>query len=124
DRGGARQGEKDHQDPPAASHGQDAGTLLRGAGTPALTGPNCHASRWLLPPFLTEAGAAAPSGARLGCLRRRPGVLGLAVEDDVRVGVLEGPIAVGDLGLELPRRPTRVPDEDPQAIHRLVTAEQ
>src|SRR5213076_1527895 len=52
--------------------------------------------------------ARRSSGAALRRLRCGPGVLGLAVENLIRLGVLEGPVAACDLGLELTRSPARV----------------
>src|ERR1700726_4911880 len=63
-------------------------------------------------------------GAALWGLRHGPGVLGLTVEDRLRLGALESPVAVCDLGLKLPRRPAGVAEEDPQTVHGLVAAEQ
>src|SRR5713101_5049557 len=51
-------------------------------------------------------------------------VLGLTVEDRPRLGALESPVAVCDLGLKLTRCPAGVADEDPQTVHGLVAAEQ
>jgi hypothetical protein len=42
------------------------------------------------------------------------GVLGLAIEDRLRVCALESPVAMSDLGLKLTRCPAGVADEDPQ----------
>src|ERR1700722_5690463 len=63
-------------------------------------------------------------GVGLWRLRRGPGVLGLAVEDRLRFGALESPVAVCDLGLKLTRCPAGVADEDPQTVHGLVAAKQ
>src|ERR1700730_9847715 len=63
-------------------------------------------------------------GAALWGLRHGPGVLGLTVEDRLRLGALESPVAVCDLGLELTRCPAGVADEDPQTAHGLIAAEQ
>src|SRR5258708_1494054 len=63
-------------------------------------------------------------GAGLWRLRRGPGVLGLAVEDRLRVGALQSPVAVCDLGLKLTWCPAGVADEDPQTVHGLLAAEQ
>src|SRR6202047_3772374 len=62
-------------------------------------------------------------GAALWGLRHGPGVLGLTVEDRLRLGALESPVAVCDLSLKLTRCPAGVADEDPQTVHGLVTAE-
>ena len=51
-------------------------------------------------------------------------MLGLAVEDRLRFGALESPVAVCDLALELTRCPAGVADEDPQTVHGLLAAEQ
>ncbi len=51
-------------------------------------------------------------------------MLGLTVEDRPRLGALESPVAVCDLGLKLTRCPAGVADEDPQTVHGLVAAEQ
>src|SRR4029077_20631509 len=59
-----------------------------------------------------------------GPLPLGPGPLGLSVEDRARLGGREGPIAAGNLGLELTGRPARVANEDAQTFHRLVAAEQ
>src|ERR1700751_1581416 len=69
---------------------------------------------------------ARRSGAAVGILllRRRPGVLGLAIEDRVRLGPLECPGAPGDLRLELTWCPARVADEDPQTVHGLLPSQQ
>jgi hypothetical protein len=49
-------------------------------------------------------------------------VLGLSVEDRVRLGGRKAPIAARDLGLKLTKRPARVADEDPQTVHGLASA--
>ena len=51
-------------------------------------------------------------------------MLGLAVEDRLRLGALESPVALCDLDLELTRCPAGVADENPQTVHGLVAAEQ
>src|SRR5215831_21383139 len=73
----------------------------------------------------TTSRGRGSSGAAIRILARgRPGVLGPALEDRIRVGALERPRAARNLGLELARRPARMTDEDPQAIHWLVAPEQ
>src|SRR5271156_4977110 len=57
-------------------------------------------------------------------LRRGPWMLGLTLEDRVRVGAPRSPVAAIDLGFELTRRPARVTEEDFQAVHGLVAAEE
>src|SRR5215469_1599845 len=65
------------------------------------------------------------SGAAIGVLGRgRPRVLGLALEDRIRVCVLERPRTARNLSLELSRRPARMADVDPQALQRLLATEQ
>src|SRR5262249_23573976 len=71
-----------------------------------------------------RVGIRQVSGAALWGPRRGPWMVGLAVEDRIRFSVLEGPIATCDFSFELPRRPARVADEDPQAIQGLVATEQ
>ena len=51
-------------------------------------------------------------------------MLGLGIEDRLRVCALESPVAVPDLGLKLTRCPAGVADEDSQTVHRLVAAQQ
>src|SRR5437879_7284469 len=58
-------------------------------------------------------------GAGLWCLRRGPGVLGLSIEDRLRVCALESPVAVPDLGLKLTRCPAGVADEEDRKSTRL-----
>src|SRR5580704_10325873 len=57
-------------------------------------------------------------------LRPGPGMVGFAVENCLRIRALEGPIAAVDFRLELAGRPARVSDEDTQAPHGLVAAEE
>src|SRR5215469_5915230 len=75
-------------------------------------------------PHLSGVALLGSSSAALRGVLCRPGVFGLAVEDRLRLGSFKGPVTFCDLGLELTGCPARVADEDPQAIHGLVTAEQ
>src|SRR5215469_15978608 len=68
---------------------------------------------------------AGQSGVSVGVVGwGRPGVLGPALEDRIGLRALERPGTARNLGLELPRRPPGVTDENPQAVHRLLAAEQ
>jgi len=74
--------------------------------------------------FTADESAPRALSAALWGLRRGPGVLGLTVEDRLRLGALGSPVPVCDLGLKLTRCPAGVAYEDPQTIHGIVTAEQ
>src|ERR1039457_4592152 len=87
--------------------------------------PSCAPDRVGRPPLTRQMLRRRGSlNAAIWGLRRGPRVLGLAAEDRLRLGALERPVTLFDLGLKLTRCPAGWADEDPQTVHGLVAAKQ